>query len=671
MSTNGNDSGTTTTTTTTYIATDSRGLLVHPSPVTRTPPSMWSSAVARHNEESPPPPPTVSALPDTTTSFSSSSTAFGRGTRDVFAEEDTLHNRVTEVTNHHNGVDGDGGAHYPPRFSTTATGSSAFPVAMDRDGGFGEEEGMHKNPLLWLRGLKPVCCGTRTVPGVAAQAVLLSPSGPLVIHVQFEKTVTTDFASIFPPMASGSSSSPPPPSMLAGVAPPLWFPAQDATGVVVPASTSGGDPGRWGGEGGQPVPAMEPPLPHSPSSRRSSTASSSHATQVSGRGTGCNTPNPLHASSSTTTTVTAATPTPNTEPTSAWRGTAAAAAGWSVTSTATQQQQPPRPPPATSFSSSSTSPLPPSTSLATVGTGSTTLHHHYQSDPSPPAPRTQQMTTTTTSDAMLPQCVYALVSGEAAVAPPPPPTTGCGLLSGDAAGSSVFPTNNHAMQRRRAAAVGSTDSSARYPASSSLLTELVEWLVHLLRCPQPVLLVEWHLDKPTATEVGEDGRRSGGLNTAESDVSAGAFGTGAHSQTKRASTVLQLLDAYDEAMAQRAAAAAYHSAQFSTLHDQPPQSGVAGRDRYAFYDERNGPLPTPSLDPLFFSPPTVPDASLRDVMAEAIRSLQYCPATCYNDGRERPLVLARGLEVVVETEVGVADDTVITSLQYRSSAPLR
>lgn len=34
-------------------------------------------------------------------------------------------------------------------------------------------------------GLHPVSCGVRTAPGVAAQAVLISPLGPLIIHVQF------------------------------------------------------------------------------------------------------------------------------------------------------------------------------------------------------------------------------------------------------------------------------------------------------------------------------------------------------------------------------------------------------------------------------------------------------------------------------------------------------
>ncbi|CAD2213345.1 hypothetical protein AGDE_12868 [Angomonas deanei] len=81
-------------------------------------------------------------------------------------------------------------------------------VAIDSRGLFSGNSSFHTETNqadasynLSIEELKPISCGERTFSGVAVQAVLLSPSGPLVLQTQFERTTVSQFGAGQPPVS--------------------------------------------------------------------------------------------------------------------------------------------------------------------------------------------------------------------------------------------------------------------------------------------------------------------------------------------------------------------------------------------------------------------------------------------------------------------------------------
>ncbi|GET88202.1 hypothetical protein, conserved [Leishmania tarentolae] len=259
------------------------------------------------------------------------------------------------------------------------------------------------------------------------------------------------------------------------------------------------------------------------------------------------------------------------------------------------------------------------------------------------------------------------------------------------------------------------------------LAEFVEWLVWLLNAPPPALVVEWHLSPPTPattttsiTHRCEDGAPSSSWDsgvTGDSQVSLSSpcssmaqlrtplapsrssatalpnivdscgatgglksvkvtrvYGSGEDHTTAslpkdhqqhscywnsssslgmlsqpRRSTVMQLLETYSDVVQNRAAVL-------------PPAAATSL---------------TPSVDTSCALPFTDANGTgghiseamrphvLLDWLVAAQESLQPCEATSLFDGVERPLVLAKDLEVVAEAERLLNASSVATSLQFR------
>lgn len=208
----------------------------------------------------------------------------------------------------------------------------------------------------------------------------------------------------------------------------------------------------------------------------------------------------------------------------------------------------------------------------------------------------------------LPQLLYTLVSGEQhrqLTTNNSTATTACGAKA-TSESAKTMPVMWDGTEKH---------ISETWTASTTLLA-LMEWVIALLKAPQPTLVVEWHT-----------GRSGEAQNAAPAEQHTMPLGM---SQQRLPSTLLELLDAYCDGL--RAGLA---------------RRGVDGREASRYAD---------------------PTVLLLEEMMHLRESLQLCDVAAHFDGRERPLVLSKGLEVVAEMEHYLDQESVITSLQYRSVA---
>lgn len=256
------------------------------------------------------------------------------------------------------------------------------------------------------------------------------------------------------------------------------------------------------------------------------------------------------------------------------------------------------------------------------------------------------------------------------------------------------------------------------------LAEFVEWLVRLLHTPPPALVVEWHscshADDGSCAESNEQltytvspssltpspypenmysganahggaaaqRRSTSSASSAELPHTNQSHGGSSNSSASppapppppplppsaplgmvvrpRLAVVPQLLETYADVMGSRSATDAPNAGRKETtfrrqdprrLHTPPPPA--VGSPGGGGSSSLQSSLSRASRE-------TVGQDEVRlDWVLAARDALQPCDAAAFFDGVERPLVLAKGLEVVVEGERYVNPNSVVTSLQFR------
>lgn len=174
--------------------------------------------------------------------------------------------------------------------------------------------------------------------------------------------------------------------------------------------------------------------------------------------------------------------------------------------------------------------------------------------------------------------------------------------------------NGHSDPVSSLAAAGLAANADGGLTAAAQSKEAVEWMLQLLRCPQSAILVEWHLD---------GAERTTGAATAAA--------------TAASSAVLRLLESYAEMLDEEALRVAEDDTAAS--HWDPAFCGSGG-DRRRLLE-------------------LVHDTAARFTRWPA-------PVMPQPDGRVRPFLFARGLELASESERMVSENAIVTTLQYRS-----